>query len=270
MTDLIFKTKDKENFHIPFPTPGTKCPDTKLEIKMTEPITLTLTLEELKLLDKYVEYGEETKELFDKVKQAYPQPKMEHQESGTVDKVEYNGHTYLRIMYDYSTSFGGVWWKQIERHKSPMNIVTDDVTRNVLEGLWYDEVKKDKPTKPMDEVVDRLENKYKDAEENSASYMTDEVVERVMKRWEENPPEFLKFELGKTLEDLITRWLCNVLTTHDDWDMETAIDDLVDQIQLWLPKEQSHEGTQDSSVIDLVDGYNDALTKIKSKLRNKK
>ena len=107
---------------------------------MTDKITLELTIEELKLLDKYVEYGEETKELFDKVKQAYPQPKMEHQESGTVDKVEYNGHTYLRINYDKYGRFGVVWWKQIERHKSPMNIVTDDVTRNVLEGLWYDQV----------------------------------------------------------------------------------------------------------------------------------
>jgi hypothetical protein len=52
--------------------------------------------------------------------------------------------------------------------------------------------------------------------------------------------------------------------------METAIDDLIDQIQLWIPREQSHEGTQNVSVIDLVDGYNDCLTKIKSKLRNKK
>jgi hypothetical protein len=50
--------------------------------------------------------------------------------------------------------------------------------------------------------------------------------------------------------------------------METAIDDLVDQVELWLPREQSHEGTQSASVIDLVDGYNDALKKIKSKLRN--
>jgi len=127
---------------------------------MTDKITLELTIEELKLIDKYVEYGEETKELFDKVKQAYPQPKMEYQESGTVDKVEYNGHTYLRIMYDDSTSFGGVWWKQIERHKSPMNVVFDNETRNILEGLWYNQVKKDEPTKPMDEVVERLRKKY--------------------------------------------------------------------------------------------------------------
>jgi hypothetical protein len=123
----------------------------------------------------------------------------------------------------------------------------------------------------MDEVVDRLENKYKQAEENAASYMTDDVVNRMLKKWEENPPSFLRFELGKTLEALITRWWCDVFGgINQDWDMETAIDDLVDRIQLWLPKEQSHEGTQSVSVIDLVDGYNDALTKIKSKLRNKK
>jgi hypothetical protein len=133
-----------------------------------------------------------------------------------------------------------------------------------------EDYKVEEPSKPMNEVMDKLENKYKQAEENAASYITDEVVDRMLKEWEENPPEFLKFEMGKTLEALITRWWCDVFTTHEDWDMETAIDDLVDQIQLWLPREQSHEGTQSVSVIDLVDGYNDALTKIKSKLRNKK
>jgi hypothetical protein len=129
----------------------------------------------------------------------------------------------------------------------------------------------DEPTKPMNEVLDRLENKYKDAEENAASYMTDEVVNRMLKKWETDPPSFLRFELGKTLEALITRWWDDVYDgIHQDWDREVAIDDLIDQIQLWLPREQSHEGTQSASVIDLVDGYNDALTKIKSKLRNKK
>ena len=67
-------------------------------------------------------------------------PRMEYQQSGTVDKVEYNGHTYLRIDYDNDGWFGGVWWKQIERHKSPMNIVTDSETRNILEGLWFNQV----------------------------------------------------------------------------------------------------------------------------------
>jgi len=230
---------------------------------MTDKITLELTIDELKLLDKYVEYGEETKELFDKLKQAYPQPRMEHQESGTIDKVEYNGHTYLRIVYDDYTSFGGVWWKQIERHKSPMNIVTDGETKNILEGLWFNQVKKG--------VIDEPEH-YDEVEwdEKDNPKPMDEVVDKMLKKWEENPPEFLKFELGKTLEELITRWWCDAFTTHEDWDMETVIDDLIDQIQLWLPREQSAEGSQSVSVIDTVDGYNDALNKIKSKLRNKR
>jgi len=33
MTDMIFFTGGEESFRIPFPTPGTKCPETKLEIK---------------------------------------------------------------------------------------------------------------------------------------------------------------------------------------------------------------------------------------------
>jgi hypothetical protein len=101
-------------------------------------------------------------ELLKEIETHKSQPRMEHQESGTVDKVEYNGHTYLRIDYDNDNDswFGGVWWKQIERHKSPMNIVTDSETRNILEGLWFNQVKKSESTKPMDEVVERLIEKY--------------------------------------------------------------------------------------------------------------
>ena len=92
---------------------------------------------------------------------------------------------------------------------------------------------------------------------------TDELIEKLVKK----PPEFLKFELGKTLTDLIYRWWEDVFTTHSDWDMETSIEDLVDQIQLWLPKEQSAAGSQSIGVEELVQGFNDCLNKIKSKLR---
>jgi hypothetical protein len=40
---------------------------------MTE-ITLKLTLEELKIIDKFVELNDETRPLFDKIKNAYPKP----------------------------------------------------------------------------------------------------------------------------------------------------------------------------------------------------
>jgi hypothetical protein len=120
--------------------------------------------------------------------------------------------------------------------------------------------KVEEPTKPMNEVLDRLENKYEN----------DEVVNRMLKKWEENPPEFLKFELGRSLEDRIYRWWETCFVHHPEWSMEECVEDLLDIITLFLPKEQDSSGTQSASAIDLVDGYNDALTKIKSKLRNKK
>ena len=92
-------------------------------------------------------------------------------------------------------------------------------------------------------------------------------LNKLLEKWEKDPPEFLKFELGKTLTDLIYRWWEDVFTTHSDWDMETSIEDLVDQIQLWLPKEQSAAGSQSIGVEELVQGFNDCLNKIKSKLR---
>ena len=238
MSDLIFKTDGKETHRISFPNLGTKCPETKLEIKMTEKFTLELTLDELHMLDKYVEYCEETKEFFDKLKNAYPKPKSPAEEA------------YKRCYGEYpsgSTSSENAKWDAFLRGYQS----TQPKAVPVDEPDYYDEVEWD--------------------EKDNPSYrITDEVVNKMLKKWEENPPDFLKFEMGKTLEELITRWWLDIHTVHKDWDVPTYVDDLIDQIQLWLPKEQDSSGTQDVSVIDLVDGYNDCLEKIKSKLRNKR
>ena len=90
--------------------------------------------------------------------------------------------------------------------------------------------------------------------------------EELVAMLEKNPPEFLKFELGKTLEELI----CKCMVDYNSIIPVGLLEDILNNIEKWLPDFQSHEGTQSASVIDLVDGYNDALTKIKSKLRNKK
>ena len=92
---------------------------------------------------------------------------------------------------------------------------------------------------------------------------TDELIEKLIK----NPPKFLKFELGQNLTDLIYDWWEDVFTTNSNDDMETSIEDLVDRIDKWLPKSQSAAGSQSLGVEDMVEGFNDALTKIKRKLR---
>jgi hypothetical protein len=191
---------------------------------------------------------------------------------GKVDIVDYDTKTYYRI--EYTDSFSGAYvWFVRRRGEDYIRQVRDVNVYGVLEDYYQKQVMKQIEEYPYkkytpDEVADEVEWDEKD---NPPYRITDEVVNKMLKKWEENPPDFLKFELGKTLETLITRWWDDVYDgIHQDWDKEVAIDDLIDQIQLWLPKEQSHEGTQDASVIDLVDGYNDCLEKIKSKLRNKK
>jgi len=177
---------------------------------------------------------------------------------------------------DYATIMG-VKYKRVEEPKSPVEEAYKDWCGEYPTGgpsedaKWGAFLAGYQVTQPKAVPVDDPPE-YDEIEwdEKDNSKPMDEVVNKMLKKWEENPPEFLKFELGKTLEDLITRWWLDTHTDYKDWDVPTCVDDLIDQIQLWLPREQSHEGTQNASVIDLVDGYNDALRKIKSKLRNKR
>ena len=219
-------------------------------------------------------------------------PEMLLLRQGKVDVVDYDGKKYFRI--EYTDSFAGEYSWYVRRvGEDAIRPVRDVNVYAPLEELYKKEVVKqkddypykkytpeetaeglrnamrqakkegvfDEPTKPMNEVLDRLENKYEN----------DDVVNRMLKKWEENPPDFLKFELGRSLEALITRWWDDVYDgIHQDWDREVAIDDLIDQIQLWLPKSQSAAGSQSLGVEDMVEGFNDCLNKIKSKLRNNK
>jgi hypothetical protein len=223
MSDLIFYTNGEETSRIPFPTPGTKCPETKLEIKMTETDISKVIIEGDYATIMGVKY-KRVEEPKTPVEEAYKDWCGEYPTGGPSEDAKWGAF------------LAGYWVTQ------PKAVPVDDPPE-------YDEIEWDEKdnSKPMDEVVNRL-----------------------LEKWKTDPPEFLKFELGKTLEDLITRWWLDTHTDYKDWDVPTCVDDLIDQIQLWLPREQSHEGTQDVSVIDLVDGYNDCLTKIKSKLRNKR
>ena len=95
--------------------------------------------------------------------------------------------------------------------------------------------------------------------------------EELVAMLEKNPPDCLKFVMGKTLEQIIERWWCDTFTgTHEKWSMEECIDDLIDQIELFLPRSQSSEGTQNIDTVVAVEAHNELLQKIKSKLRNKK
>jgi hypothetical protein len=62
---------------------------------------------------------------------------------------------------------------------------------------------------------------------------------------------------SKTLTDVIWNWWEDVFTTHSDWDAENAIEDLVDKIEEWLPKEHDTNSYK----------WNQCIRTIKEKLR---
>jgi hypothetical protein len=62
---------------------------------------------------------------------------------------------------------------------------------------------------------------------------------------------------SKTLTDLIYDWWCTVFTTHSDLDMETSIENLVDEISLWLPTEHETNSYK----------WNECIRMIREKLR---
>jgi hypothetical protein len=109
-------------------------------------------------------------------------------------------------------------WCEENPEKSVEDYLKPHTPEQVADGLkeaFREAVKQgivssvDKP-KPMNEVLDRLENKY----ENDVS---------------ENKQK------PKTLYDILYRWwmdiFCNPI--YRDWDMETSIEDLVDRIEFW-------------------------------------
>jgi hypothetical protein len=214
---------------------------------MTEPITLNLTLKELKLIDKYVEYNEETKEVFGKIKSAYPQIKMKLELAGKFEVVFYNGENYYRLEVP-----GDVYWymKKYEvLEGTKLVFVQDDETHRLLEGLWFNQVKKGKYDEPdcPDEPY-RNVRAYWDEKDNPKP--VDEVINRMVEK-----------RKSKKLWNMIRDKL-----DHLGYDVDCC-DVIVDLVEKWLPEPQSTSGSQNAYVECSVEGFNDALQKIKSKLR---
>jgi hypothetical protein len=82
-----------------------------------------------------------------------------------------------------------------------------------------------------------------------------------------NPDGSLKFIFGPKLYDVILDWWDDIFSVNSNDDSDTSVRDLVRRIDEWLPKPQSAAGSQSIGAEELVQGFNDCLNKIKSKLR---
>jgi hypothetical protein len=110
----------------------------------TEKITLELTLEELKKIDKYIEYHDYDcdRPLLDKVRSAYPLPKMNFELGGKFEIVSYNGEKYLRYQFNDRSHN---WYKRKYTVDGILMVaIADGETKRLLEGLFFNDVRKGK------------------------------------------------------------------------------------------------------------------------------
>ena len=235
---------------------------------MPDKITLTLTLDELKELDKNLYYCEETWSIFDKIKVVYPQPKMTLANSGEFAVVSYNYKLYYRFEYPDSGNFS--WYKTQDVPKGYVTgvfePVTDAETERLLEGLYYNHIVVKRET--AQERGERVHNEMEETIKIHDGYgvvdyqPTPQTPEQVADGLKEAFREAVKQGVvsstkSKTLTDLIYDWWEDVFTTHSDWDMETSIANLVDEISLWLPTEHDTNSYK----------WNECIRMIREKLR---
>jgi hypothetical protein len=210
---------------------GKKCPETKLEIKNLNSVESIKA--EIKLLQSKLEFYEE----------------LEKQPKTLFDVIQNLGYSV-----DCS-------WEIVDAIEEFETQKEKEMIKRNLKTSLQEMVNGD--VRPIDDVV----RETKKQQESWMNKPAEELVEML----EKNPPDCLKFVMGKTLEDIVTRWWCDTFTgTHEKWSMEECIDDLIDQIELFLPRSQSSEGTQSVYTEVAVEAHNELLQKIKSKLRNKK
>jgi CTP:phosphocholine cytidylyltransferase-like protein len=150
------------------------------------------------------------------------------------------------------SDWDAVSWEAFQKGYEASKNNSEDISRVLIEGddayimgAKYRRV--EEPSKPMNEVMDRLENKYKQAEENAASYMTDEVIDSMVKKYQAQKLwNRVRDELGYSID---------------------CCDSIVDLVESWLPEPQSAAGSQNVDVEFLVVGFNYCVRKMKEMLR---
>ena len=191
---------------------------------MTEQISLNLTLEELEIIDKFVELDDNTRQLFDKIRSAYPKLKITFENRGDFDVVSYHNpqnsgdEIYWRIEQPNSFS----WWRRyIVPHR--LDMVQNKEKEQELEQLYHKQLEREMIKRNLKTSLQELSN--------GDVRPIDDVVKEAKKELVEKQP--------RTLTDILYGWWGDVFTAHSDWDMETSIEDLVDQVEQWLPKQSN-------------------------------
>jgi hypothetical protein len=196
--------------------------------QMTFKSDIEKTEAEIKVLQKKLE-------LLKEIETHKSQPRMTYVNEGKVEIVSYNNETYYRL--DLPDE---VYWyisKRDDNGAILLKQITDGETRRLLEGVWFNEVRKGKyddvtTTEPYKNV-----RAYWGEKDNPASYITDEVVNRLVEEHKSQKLyNMVRDELGYSFN---------------------CCDEFVDLVERWLPKEHDTNS----------DGWNKCVRMLREKLR---
>ena len=203
--------------------------------QMTFKSDIEKTEAEIKVLQKKLE-------LLKEIETHKSQPRMRFDYGGKFEIVSYNYEEYLRLEFNDGSHN---WSKRKHTVDGVVMVaITDGETHRLLEGLWFNDVKKGK----YDDVVDEPEH-YDEVEwdEKDNPKPVDEVVDRLIKKYQAQKLwNRVRDELGYSID---------------------CCDEIVDLVQNWLPEYQSAAGSQNVDTELLVDGFNHCLDKMKEMLR---
>jgi len=190
-------------------------------------------------------------EKLNKLEEAEKEPDMMLMRQGKVDIVDYDTKTYYRI--EYTDSFSGAYvWFVRRRGEDYIRQVRDVNVYGVLENYYQKQVMKQIEEYPYkkytpDEVADEVEWDEKDNPASIGFKIADEVVNKLIKQHQ-------------------AQKLFNRLVYELGYDFD-ACNDIVDLVEDWILDEQSADGSQNVNTELLVEGFNDAIRKIKEMLR---
>jgi hypothetical protein len=206
--------------------------------QMTFKSDIEKTEAEIKVLQKKLE-------LLKEIETHKSQPRMNFLFDGKFEVVSYNKQSYYRFEFPDEV----YWYRRISDENCldlKLVRITDGETYRLLEGVWFNDVKKGKYDEP---------------------YCPDEPEYYDEVEWDEKDnPKPLDDVVNRLIEKHKSQKLWNILSNKYDY-ISATCDDIVSAVEEWLPKEQSAAGSQNVDTELLVDGFNHCLDKIKGKLR---
>jgi len=207
---------------------------------------------QLKVLEKKLALLEEMEKTKSPVEEAYKDWWGEYpgDENWTSDATRWQGfQAGYNAAYEQKVSE-----EQLATQKGNIKTLVEESVKWCEEHPDKDPLDWLKPQTP-EQVADGLKEAFREAVKQGIIHEVDKVSDVFMN-------EMVEKLKGQTLYDVIADWWDDRFTKK-----ETSLQELVDAIEDWLPKEQSAAGSQNVYVECTVEGYNDCLKKIKGKLR---